>query len=252
MADPARTVGLFVTCLVDLFRPSVAEATVQLLERAGCRVVVPAQTCCGQVNFNGGDRGGARVLARRVIAAFRAVDCVVVPSASCAAMIREYPQLFEDGTEDHAGAVALAARTFELTAFLGSECVGGFSPAARWEATAAYHDSCSALRALGIREQPRELLKQVSGLSLREAGGAEECCGFGGMFCVRYPQVSARIADQKIDEIVATGAGHLIGADLGCLLHLEGRMQRRGLGVRAVHVAEALAGMVPGAGHADQ
>ncbi len=241
-------VGLFVTCLVDLFRPAVAEAAALLLERAGCKVVVPVQTCCGQANFNGGDREGARRLARRVIGAFREVDCVVVPSASCAAMIRAYPELFEAGTPDHAAAAALATRTFELSVFLYGEAGGPAAPV-RWETSATYHDSCSALRTLGIRAQPRELLGRVNGLSLREVRGAEECCGFGGMFCVRYPQVSARIADQKIDDIVATGAEHLIGADLGCLLHLEGRMQRRGLAVRAVHIAEALAGMVPGAGH---
>ncbi len=250
MSDPARTVGLFVTCLVDVFRPTVGEAAVRLLEGAGFRVAVPAQTCCGQANFNGGDPEGARRLARRLIAAFRDFDYVVVPSASCAGMIREYPALFVNGTEEHGIATALASRTFELTAFLSRFPVAPAPP--RWEASAAYHDSCSALRQLGVRREPRELLERVAGLSLREIAGAEACCGFGGVFCTSYPQVSAQIGDEKIDDIVATGADHVIGADLGCLLHLEGRMQRRGIAVRAVHVAEALAGMVPGTGGGDE
>jgi L-lactate dehydrogenase complex protein LldE len=246
MTESARTVGLFVTCLVDVFRPTVAEASVHLIEQAGFRVVVPAQTCCGQANFNGGDADGARRLARRVIAAFGQCAYVVVPSASCAATIRGYPELLAGAPQEHDAAVALAARTRELTVFLSE--AGATAPAGvRWTATAAYHDSCSALRQLGIRREPRELLAGVAGLALREITGAEECCGFGGTFCARYPQVSAQIGDEKITDIVATGAGHLIGADLGCLLHLEGRMQRRGIAVRAVHVAEALAGMVPGA-----
>ncbi len=244
--DTGRTVALFVTCLVDLFRPSVAEAAARLLAQAGLRVVVPGQTCCGQVNFNGGDRAGAVQLAERMIAAFRGFGHVVAPSGSCVAMIREYPDLFAAGSAQRSAAESLAGRTWELTAFLHD--VAGASPAAvRWQASAAYHDACSGFRQLGIREQPRALLRGVAGLSLREIGAPEECCGFGGLFCVKYPEVSAHIGDRKIDDIVATGATHVIGGDLGCLLHLEGRMQRRGIEVRAVHVAEALAGMIPGA-----
>ena len=246
MADPARTVALFVTCLVDVFRPAVAEAAVRLLEQAGFRVAVPAQTCCGQANFNGGDRSGAAQLARRMIAVFRDFEYVVAPSGSCVGMIRDYPELFPDAPADRAAADALAARTWELTAFL-REVANGPAKPVRWEATAAYHDSCSGLRQLGIREQPRALLGSVGGLALREIRNPEECCGFGGSFCVKYPAISTHIGDQKIDDIVATGASHLIGGDLGCLLHLEGRMQRRGIAVRAVHVAEVLAGMIPGA-----
>lgn len=251
MASNARTVGLFVTCLVDLFRPSVAEAAVKLLEQAGFRVVVPAQACCGQVNFNGGDRDGARRCARELVHAFRDCQQVVAPSASCIGMIREYPGLFAEGSAERVAAEDLAARSHELTAFLAREA--GAAPAPpRWAASAAYHDSCSALRQLGLRAEPRALLARVPGLGLAEIDDAGECCGFGGAFCVRYPEVSAAIADRKIDAVVATGATHLVGADLGCLLHLEGRMQRRGLAVRAVHVAEALAGLVPGAAVADE
>jgi L-lactate dehydrogenase complex protein LldE len=250
MAAPPQTVGLFVTCLVDLFRPTVAEAAVWLLEQAGLAVRVPSQSCCGQPNYNGGDRAGAARMARRVVAAFRDCDAVVVPSGSCAAMIREYPALFEEGSDDRAAAGALAAKTWELTAFL-SDVVGQRLSGVRWDATVTYQDSCSALRQLRVREQPRALLAQVAGLRLAELRAPEECCGFGGAFCVKYPEVSAHVADRKIADVVATGATHLVGGDLGCLLHLEGRMQKRGIAVRAVHVAEALAGMAPGGQLAD-
>ena len=247
MADPARTVALLVTCLVDVFRPTVAEAAVRLLEQAGFRVAVPEQTCCGQPNFNGGDRAGAAELARRMIGAFRSFQYVVAPSGSCVAMVRDYPGLFPDGSADRAAAEGLAERTWELTAFLRDVARSAPLPV-RWETTAAYHDSCSGLRQLGVARQPRELLSCVAGLALREIRSPEECCGFGGSFCVKYPEISTHVADQKIDDIVATGASCLIGGDLGCLLHLEGRMQRRGIPVRALHVAEVLAGMDPGTG----
>jgi len=251
MAEPRANVALLVTCLVDLFRPAVAEAAVRLLTHANCGVAVPAQTCCGQPNFNGGDRAGAASLARRMIAACRGFDYVVAPSGSCAGMVRDYPGLFPEGSADRADAEHLAARTWELTAFL-HEVRGARLPRLRWRARAVYHDSCSSLRQLGVRDQPRRLLREVEGLELLEPGDAEECCGFGGTFCVKYPDVSARIADRKIDDIAATGALYVIGGDLGCLLHLEGRMQRRGIAVRAVHVAEALAGLAPGEAHADE
>jgi L-lactate dehydrogenase complex protein LldE len=219
---------------------------VRLLEDAGFRVVVPVQTCCGQANFNGGDRAGAARLAAQLIDAFAAHEHVVAPSGSCVAMIREYPALFPQGSARREAAEALAGRCRELTQFL-RECAGTAARAVRWDARATYHDGCSGLRALGVRAEPRALLAGVAGLELRELEAPEECCGFGGLFCVKYPEVSARIGDRKIDDIVATGAQHVIGGDLGCLLHLEGRMQRRGMAVRALHVAEVLAGMAPGA-----
>lgn len=238
----APVVGLLVTCLVDLYRPSVAEAAVLLLERAGFSVRVPAQTCCGQPNFNGGDREGARAMARQMITAFRDYELVVAPSGSCVAMVREYPGLFDADTPDRAAAESLARRTRELTDFLHSQPASG-SGRMEWAVAAAYHDACSGLRKLGIRDQPRKLLSRVAGLDLREPAGSDECCGFGGTFCVKYPDISVHMADARIADITATGADYVIGGDLGCLLHLEGRLQRRGLPVRAVHVAEALAGV---------
>jgi L-lactate dehydrogenase complex protein LldE len=238
-------VGLFVTCLVDLFRPSVGFAAVRLLEDAGCRVSVPrGQTCCGQPAYNCGDRARAQALARRVMAAFERFDYVVAPSGSCAAMVRvHYPRLFADDPALAARAGELAARTHELVSFL-TDVLGVTQVAARSEAVAAYHDSCSGLRELGIRDQPRALLETVEGLTLREVKGPEQCCGFGGTFCVKYPEVSARMAADKAADVAATGADTLLGGDLGCLLHLAGKLAREGRPVRVRHVAEVLAGDV--------
>jgi L-lactate dehydrogenase complex protein LldE len=249
MAEPERTAALFVTCLVDLFRPAVAEATARLVRDADWTVAVPAQGCCGQPNSSSGDGAGAARLAALAIRRFARYARVVVPSASCAATIRGYPALFADGSAEQALARDLAARTRELTEFLDEQ---GAAPApARWPARAAWHDSCSARRGLGRGPGPCARLAAVGGLDVRGLPSAEECCGFGGLFAARYPEVSARIADHKLDEIAASGADWIVGPDLGCLLHLEGRAQRRGLGARAVHVAEVLAGTAPGGAPGD-
>ena len=236
-------VALFVTCLVDLMRPSVGFAAVKLLEDAGCAVSAPAvQTCCGQPAYNAGDRAHARAIAGQVIQAFEAFEYVVAPSGSCAAMIkRHYPGLFDDEPQWTARAEALAGRTFELTQFLRDVLqVDGI--AARCQGLATYHDGCSGLRELGIQEQPRALLGLLGDLALRESSKAEACCGFGGTFCVKYPEISATILDEKVDDIAATGADTVIAGDLGCLLNIAGRLKRRGLAVKARHVAEVLAG----------
>ena len=237
-------VGLFVTCLVDLMRPSVGFATVKLLEAAGCRVTVPtAQTCCGQPAYNAGDSKDARAIALQVMDAFEDFEYVVAPSGSCAGMIRHhYPALFVDDGPAAARARHLAERTFELTAFLHD--VAGFRETeAAFHGTATYHDGCSGLREMNIKAQPRALLEKVRGLNLKEGQQAETCCGFGGLFCVKYPDISSHMADGKVDDIVATGAGTLLGGDLGCLMNLAGRLSRRGCSVRVHHVAEVLAGI---------
>jgi L-lactate dehydrogenase complex protein LldE len=243
---PAR-VGLFVTCLVDLFRPTVGFAAVKLLEEAGCAVEVPrAQTCCGQPAYNSGDRADARAIAARVIAAFEPYDYVVAPSGSCAGMIREhYPALFTDDAPMQKRAQALAARTYELVSFL-ADVRGMTRVAARFEGTITYHDSCSGLRELGIKQQPRKLLATIEGLRLTELPGAEICCGFGGTFCVKYPAISDKIVSEKTADIAATGAGTLLAGDLGCLLNMAGKLKREGRPVAARHVAEVLAGMADG------
>jgi L-lactate dehydrogenase complex protein LldE len=237
-------VGLFVTCLVDLMRPRIGFAALKLLEAAGCEVVVPrAQTCCGQPGYNAGDRGTARALARKVLGEFEGLDYVVAPSGSCAGMIRiHYPELFRDDPDALARVNALAARTRELTDFLvnvaGLDRVPG-----SFAGTVTYHDSCSGLRELGVKAQPRSLLAKVPGLALKEMEEAETCCGFGGAFAVKFGEISAHIAERKCANIAACGADAVVLGDLGCLLNIEGRLRRRGdLKTRVLHVAEVLAG----------
>jgi L-lactate dehydrogenase complex protein LldE len=237
-------VGLFVTCLVDLFRPSVGFAALKLLEDAGCAVEIPqAQTCCGQPAYNSGDRRDAVSIARRVVAAFEDCDYVVAPSGSCAGMIRKhYPGLFADDPEWQERAEAVAAKTYELVSFL-ADVVGVTAVSARFEGSVTYHDSCSGLRELGIRAQPRRLLKTVAGLELRELPDADVCCGFGGTFCVKYPDISNAIVAEKTANIAATGAATLLAGDLGCLMNMAGKLKREGRATRSRHVAEVLAGM---------
>ena len=247
MDRDAVDVGLFVTCLVDLFRPSVGLAAVKLLEDAGCRVHVPAaQTCCGQPAYNSGDFASARAIAGDVIAAFEGLPYVVAPSGSCAGMLRvHFPELFADDPAMTARARDLAARSWELTAFL-ADVRGVARVDARFAGTVTYHDACSGLRELAVRDQPRRLLASVAGLTLTELPGAETCCGFGGTFCVKYPDISVKMAADKAADVAATGAGTLLAGDLGCLLTMAGRLQREGRDVRVRHVAEVLAGAAEG------
>jgi len=227
-------VALFVTCLVDLVRPRIGFAAAKLIEQSGCEVIVPrAQTCCGQPAWNAGADKDAQAIARQVVEAFGEFDYVVAPSGSCAGMIkRHYP----DVLKGDARATALAAKTHELTRFLVD--VRGMSTLATPRVKACYHDSCSGLRELGVRAQPRKLL----GGAVEELAERDVCCGFGGLFSVKHPQVSERMADDKIADAEATGAAMLIGGDLGCLLHLEGRMRRQGKAMAVRHIAEVLAG----------
>ena len=244
MAPAPVRVGLFATCLVDLMRPSVGFAAAALLHKAGCEVSVPErQTCCGQPAFNSGDAPDAAAIARQVIETFEGFDYVVVPSGSCGGMIKtHYPELFADDAAWLARAEALAAKTHELFSFLVD--VRGLADfGAAFERRVTYHDSCSGLRELGIKAQPRELMDKVNGLTLFEGQDTESCCGFGGLFCVKYPDISGRMVDAKVDDIVATGAETVLCGDLGCLLNIAGRLKRRGERVEARHLAEVLAGM---------
>jgi len=247
VANKAPHVGLLVTCLVDLMRPSIGFAAVRLLEAAGCVVAVPlTQTCCGQPAYNAGDRQTTRAIAGDVIAAFEGFDYVVVPSGSCAAMVRRhFPTLFDDDAAMADRATALARRTFELTAFL-VDVMGQAGGRATFEGTVAYHDSCSALRELGIREQPRCLLGAVEGLGFREPEDAEACCGFGGMFSVKYAGISDAMVVKKVRAIAASGADTVVSGDLGCLLQIAGSLARQGSAMRVRHIAEILAGMTGG------
>lgn len=246
MADKPK-VGLFVTCLVDLFRPSVGFAAVKLLEDAGCEVVVPAaQTCCGQPAYNAGDRANAAAIAAAVIDAFDGLDYVVAPSGSCAGMLRRhYPALFADDLVMAPRAEALASRVYELVSFL-TDVRGLDRVAARYDGVATYHDACSGLRELEIKAQPRRLLASVEGLELREMEDAELCCGFGGTFCVKYPEISDHMVAEKARQAGGTGAAVLLAGDLGCLLNMAGKAKRLGQRIEVRHVAEVLAGMTDG------
>ena len=243
MSDSTPRVALFVTCLVDLYRPSIGFAAIDLLERAGCTVAVPPQqTCCGQPAYNSGDRRTAQDLARPIIDAFLPYDYTVVPSGSCGAMIaKHFPGLFADDPEYRGKAERLAAKTHELVSFL-TDIRGMAAPEARYDGVVTYHDSCSGLRELGVKAQPRALLGKVAGLTLKEMPDAEICCGFGGTFCVKYPEISTRMVSDKTKAIAASGADTLLAGDLGCLLNMAGRLQREGHPVKVRHVAEVLAG----------
>jgi len=235
-------VALFVTCLVDLMRPRIGFAAIELLEAAGCEVIVPpAQTCCGQPAWNSGDRAAAARLAKKLIAEFESHEYVVAPSGSCADHIRtEYPVILADEPEWQARAVALGSRVYELTDFLVNVAQLAAVPG-NFAGSITYHDSCTGLRSLGIKKQPRALLAKLPGVELREMNGAEECCGFGGTFSVKFGAVSAAIAEKKCNNACITGAQAIVGGDLGCLLNIEGKLRRLGdKETRVLHVAEVL------------
>ncbi|HWU26980.1 MAG TPA: (Fe-S)-binding protein, partial [Rhizomicrobium sp.] len=243
MTRPPR-VGLFVTCLVDLARPQVGFAAVKLLEAAGCNVNVPStQTCCGQPAWNAGADVLAADIARQVIEAFEAFDYVVAPSGSCASMIKNhFPEALAGDPRFEKRARALAAKTHELVSFLVN--VRGITVApVKCDAKVAYHDSCSSLREMGVANEPRRLLGSIEGLSICALNDAQVCCGFGGLFAVKYPEISARMADDKLADAEKAGAELVLSADLGCLLHLAGRAARSGRPLRFRHVAEVLADM---------
>jgi L-lactate dehydrogenase complex protein LldE len=240
---PKPRVGLFVTCLVDLIRPSIGFAAVKLLEDAGCIVEVPVQTCCGQPAFNSGDRTTARAIAADIIKAFADFDYVVAPSGSCAGMIREhFPELFADDPNLVIAARGLADKTYELVSFL-VDVMKLERVKARFAGTVTYHDSCSGLRELGIREQPRKLLASMEGLELTELADADICCGFGGTFAVKYGDISNAIVTEKIKKVKASGASTLLAGDLGCLMNMAGKLTREGETIAVRHVAEVLAGL---------
>ncbi len=242
-------VGFFVTCIVDAMRPNIGFASLKLLDQAGCTVEVPdVQTCCGQPAFNSGDDATTRIIAKQVIEAFEKYDYVVAPSGSCASMIRShYGELFDDDPDWQPRQRALSDKTWEILSFLTD--VMGFVPEdISYGGTATYHDSCSGLRDLGVHDQPRTLLSKVQGLSMVPLEGNNECCGFGGTFCVKYPELSTAIVGEKADKITATGADTLLGGDMGCLMNMAGKLSREGSAIKVFHAVEVLAGMAEGNG----
>ena len=216
----------------------------KLLEDVGCQVFVPeSQTCCGQPAYNSGDNSDTADIARGVIAAFEKFDYVVVPSGSCGGMIKHhYTEVFADDPAWLPRAQALSAKTYELISFL-TDIMGVTSIPVAFDGTVTYHDSCSGLREMGIKDQPRTLLKSIDGLTITEGQETETCCGFGGLFCVKYPDISEKMVDAKVDDVIATGADTLLAGDLGCLMNIAGRIQRRGLDIKVRRAAEVLADM---------
>ena len=240
-------VGFFVTCLVDLMRPSIGFAAIRLLEAGGADVYVPpTQTCCGQPAYNSGDRADARALAAKVVAEFEDCDWLVAPSGSCSGMIRtHYAELFADDPAMAGRVEALAAKTRELTQFLVDQLKLATVPG-RFAGTVTYHDSCAGLREMGVKVSPRDLLAKVPGLTLTEMAESETCCGFGGTFSIKFGEISARLADNKCQHVANSGADALVLGDLGCMLNIEGRLRRRGdAKTKVLHVAEVLAGEYP-------
>jgi L-lactate dehydrogenase complex protein LldE len=242
-------VGLFVTCLVDLMRPSIGFAAIKLLESGGADVYVPpSQTCCGQPAYNSGDRPDTIALARKVVEEFEQCEHVVVPSGSCSGMIRtHYEELFADDPAWSSRVAALAAKTYELTDFLVNVLKVDRVPGT-FAGTITYHDSCAGLREMGVKSQPRKLLGTMRGVQLSEMAESETCCGFGGTFAVKFGEISSRLADNKCQHIVNNGAESVVLGDLGCMLNIEGRLRRRGDATRVLHVAEVLAGELPASG----
>ncbi len=238
-------VALYVTCLVDQIEPRVGAATVRLLRHAGCEVVFDdAQTCCGQPACNSGYPGHATQLAKNVIASFErsGAEALVLPSGSCAAQIRHYAGLFDGEPSWRERALALSMRTFELSWFLVHRCALKSVPG-RFAGSVAFHDSCHGLRDLGLGQEGRDLLRMVDGLRLVDLQHSEDCCGFGGTFAVKHPELSVAIADRKLESIAKASVDVVTGGDVSCLMHLDGRLRAVGSRTRAVHFAELLAGL---------
>jgi L-lactate dehydrogenase complex protein LldE len=237
-------VALFVTCLADSMRPSVAFATIKLLEAAGCEVHVPkAQTCCGQPAFNSGDRNNTRLIAQQTMAALTGYDYVVGPSGSCIGMLHQYPDLFEEGSKDYLSTQALAQQAYEITSFLVDVMAFELAPN-NTKAQITYHDSCAGLRELGIHQQPRKLLAQMPNIQLKEMPEADTCCGFGGTFCIKYPDISNRMVENKVAHAQSSKAQILVGGDLGCLMNMAGKLKRQGSDLQTRHIVELLADLL--------
>lgn len=241
MAD--KTVSLFIQCLVDTMFPQVGEAMVTVFDRLAVPLAFPeGQTCCGQPAWNSGYRREAAAAARHFLKTFEGAEAIVCPSGSCVHMVRHhYPELFEDDPAMAAKARAVAARTFEFTQYL-VDVLGVTDPNASFSGTVTYHDSCHLSRGLGIAAQPRTLLGNVRGLQLIEMRDSDACCGFGGTFSVNYPEISTAMVDEKIENILATGADAVVGCDISCLMNIAGRLSRRGETTKVLHIAEVLAG----------
>jgi L-lactate dehydrogenase complex protein LldE len=236
-------VQLFIPCFVDQLFPNTAFNMIRVLEKVGCTVSYnEKQTCCGQPAYNAGFREDCRAVASKLVTDLKGEDYVVSPSASCTGFVRNYyPKIF-DNSSQHNAVKGLQKRIFEFSEFLtqvmGIEKIEG----ARLEGKATYHDSCAALRECGIKQAPRTLLKNVAGLELVEMNDVETCCGFGGTFAVKFEPISIAMADQKVQNALATGAKYMISTDLSCLMHLQGYINEKGYDLKTMHIADVLVG----------
>jgi len=243
MVNSKPIVTLFIQCLVDGIYPEVGEAVVAVFRKLGITLTCPTrQTCCGQPAFNAGYHGEARVAARRFIEIFESAEVIVCPSGSCVTMVRHhYPQLFEGDAAWVQRAQQVAAKTFELTEYF-VDVLGVTDLGARFDGVVTYHDSCHLLRNLRIKAQPRKLLSKISGLDFVEMNDSDRCCGFGGSFSFKYADISAAMAQDKVDNIIASGADTVVGCDMGCLMNIQGLVSRKGADIRVMHIAQLLAG----------
>jgi L-lactate dehydrogenase complex protein LldE len=237
-----KRVSLFVTCMVDQLFPSIGMAMVKVLERIGCQVDFPeGQTCCGQPAFNSGYRAEARKVARHFLDTFESSEAIVVPSGSCTAMIvHHFAELFHKDPDALARVHSLEKRVWEFSSYL-TEVAGVDDVGARMNDVVTFHDGCHGLRELGLKHAPRRLLSHVRGLELREMDPAEECCGFGGTFAVKFAELSGAMATTKIDAILRTGARTVVSLDPSCLMQIQGALSRTGSDLRTMHLAEVLA-----------
>ena len=238
-----QTVTLFIQCLVDGIYPEVGEAVVAIFRKLGVNLTCPTrQTCCGQPAFNSGYQGEARVAAKRFIEIFESAEAIVCPSGSCVTMVRHhYPQLFADDAAWLQRAQAVAAKTFELTEYLVDILGVVDDLGAHYTGVITYHDSCHLLRNLRIKEQPRSLLRKISGAEFVEMNDSDRCCGFGGSFSFKYADISAAMAEDKVSNIIASGADTVVGCDMGCLMNIQGMLSRQESSIRVMHIAELLA-----------
>jgi L-lactate dehydrogenase complex protein LldE len=241
-----KSVTLFIQCIVDGLYPEVGHAMVKVLERFGMTILCPPeQTCCGQPAFNAGYRNEARAAARRFIGLFGDAEAVICPSGSCVAMVRHhYMELFDDDVVCRTRAERIAAKTYEFSEYL-VDVLDVSDVGAVFRGRVTYHDSCHLLRSLGVRNQPRQLIQNVSGAEFIEMTDADVCCGFGGTFAVKYPEISTAMVDEKVKHILETGADAVVGCDMGCLMNIQGRLSRIGSDINIMHIAQLLAGKHP-------
>jgi L-lactate dehydrogenase complex protein LldE len=242
MMTGRKRVTLFIQCLVDSLYPEVGEATVRIFRKLGIDLVCPTrQTCCGQPAFNAGYRKEARIAAKHFIALFEPAEVIVCPSGSCVTMVRyHFPQLFKADAAWFGRAEQVAVKTFELTEYL-VDVLGVEDLGAHYDGKLTYHDSCHLLRSLRIKAQPRKLLRKVSGAEFVEMHDSDRCCGFGGSFAMKYPDISAAMVTDKVNNIIDSGADTVVGCDMGCLMNIQGMLSRKGFAVRTMHIAQLLA-----------